>query len=329
MKQKLTAILAAFLCTFSSFPAAAAETENIYLLPNDNGYFYGFIAQTDGTVLTEDMIPFKDDAMYSGLQGWSVLTRPLAWDGFTETTYEGDTDSVYIVGIRQNDPELMNAYARELMLALDCVVNTYLFEYTSYQYAAYAGDITVVMNDPTVQLEDLDIPEFAEATVSGNSVHFDYPNSSLWEQAEIYVEEASGGTVSVDGNISIYEQEFLYQYAESLEEKYSEYFSDVIVELLFQEASENVSDEVSATVSPWQTAGDHNADGETNSNDAAALLVQAAEDGAAEASETTVSPDSDVNLDGVADATDAAYILQYSALKGAGMDPDWVEILKK
>ncbi len=346
MNKKIIATLTALLCTFSSFSAmmATAEEEvNPYLLPVDMGYFYGFIVETDGTELTAEMLPFGSDYQLMWIYTWDYITDKYYW-GYLDIDYT-PSESTYIVQMRSNKTDYLNNYARQAMLEVDCIEEAYLFEYTMYSYG-YAGFnvedgqegiFRIEMNDPSAQLEDLDIPEFEgmefvryeDLGAIYYNVGDNERDSALYADVVAYVDEASNGELSYPEFYSdIYSYEFLNNYADELAEKYSEYFT-IQTQFGYLENELTEPSSITFALPTWQTAGDHNADGETNSNDAAALLVQAAEDGAAEASAGTVSPRSDGDLDGVADASDAAYILQYSALKGAGMDPDWVEILKK
>ena len=81
--------------------------------------------------------------------------------------------------------------------------------------------------------------------------------------------------------------------------------------------------------------GDANGDVTVNAEDAAAMLIYAADKGAgetpflspAEAHNARLLSQADVNEDGVLDASDAAATLLYSAAKGAGEDIAWSDII--
>ena len=84
--------------------------------------------------------------------------------------------------------------------------------------------------------------------------------------------------------------------------------------------------ETSSDVSIWQTAGDCNADGEVNAQDAAEQLLLAAEAGTG--AEITVTGANDINADGAVNALDAAAVLVYAAAQGSGQTLSWTEILR-
>ncbi len=210
----------------------------------------------------------------------------------------------------------MYEVGRQLMLKYDYITNISIVTETDYAYGTWLDYCFAVEFSTGVTPESLDISELGEFTWY----------HSFGNLYGCFLENAEDSEFVKRINADTQYEEYVWgvNFSEELLSKYTEItdmFPDIVVPV--------ANDVKGESYSIWQTAGDHNADGEVNSNDAADLLVQAAQEGVAEASETAVSPDSDVNLDGVADSTDAAYILQYAALKGSGADADWVEILKK
>ncbi len=330
MKNRILAALTAFTCTAAmtlSVSAGEYAKDSSGLLSYVTTYsYYGLMVETDGTELTEEMVSGIDG--FQGLYNWEAYcSSDHAWtELLTDCTPEG---TAYMIHMDTNNKQTLTQLSRQLALNLDCVTNVQYVTRREYQRAVMAWKYTVETKSEDIVLDASTIPELSEFTCaqfeeapSDVGTVYTYVFAGDAENSELFPNYSTGW----DGQQSYDAYQLWNAFGQELVEKYSDILSSVRVETnLLEDAVEYEA----VPVSPWQTAGDHNADGETNSNDAAALLVQAAEDGAAEASAETVSPDSDVNLDGVADATDAAYILQYSALKGAGMDPDWVEILKK
>ena len=84
---------------------------------------------------------------------------------------------------------------------------------------------------------------------------------------------------------------------------------------------------IESAVPIWQSAGDPNADGEVTAEDAADLLITAADIGTG-ASIKAISAE-DVNADGFVSADDAAAVLCYAAAQGSGNPLNWIDILRK
>lgn len=82
--------------------------------------------------------------------------------------------------------------------------------------------------------------------------------------------------------------------------------------------------------SVWEHCGDFDGNGSSDSNDAAAMLRYAAEQGVQAGTELTAAQKAygDLNCDDLVDAADAAFVLVYSAEAGAGGTPDWLSILR-
>ncbi len=364
MKKRILSILTAAICTISTTLSlnVSADTfmeypittdpyvEDLLVLAKAPYLTNVILVHTDGTELTEDMVSGFEG--YSALYTWEYygvyisMEIPYMYDEITEDPSdlipcydclpdadqdgEPDKDNNYCIVLSEgyDDEASLQNFAKQLMLTYDFVEESYLFYTCAIEHYHNQFSFAVEKQDEELVLDMSMFPELGDdfeiETYTYNEVEYNSITFVGEEEGHPLFEKES--TMANDQS---YE---LYQRWTALGEQILADHSDIL-------SSVTLKCEVSPllvtykgfyeTEPVWQTAGDHNADGETNSNDAAALLVQAAEDGAAEASAETVSPDSDVNLDGVADSTDAAYILQYSALKGAGMDPDWVEILKK
>ncbi len=355
MKKNLLPILTACICIASSMLSITTYadtfmehpfTEDLLVLANEPHLRTFLLVHTDGTEMTEEMITDFDEG--SSICKWEdyayyiVANIPNINDEETgevvpyyhnlpDADQDGnpDKDNNYCVMLPEEyDEASLRSFAKQLMLTYDFVENAYLFYDSSVLYYYNQFSFSVEKQDEELVLDISMFPELGDDFEIETYTYNEVEHNSI-----CFIGEEEGHSLFEKESTMANDQSYeLYQRWTALGEELLANHSDILSDVSLTVTEQQVLGQYCGFFeleSPWQTAGDHNADGETNSNDAAALLVQAAEDGAAEASETTVSPDSDVNLDGVADATDAAYILQYSALKGAGMDPDWVEILKK
>ncbi len=316
MTKKTIFVLSAFCLAFTAFTPFAVNAETQVFEHEGRTYQtvgeeVKLLVKTDGTELTKDMLESVD-----GFQYMHELSSMMYYLGdFTVDSIE----NTYVIALTSEDSLVTSG--RSLMQQYTFIDSVYVVDVLHFSPYSWLYGFILTPSDSSTDLLTVSIPELAdfEGVYSSEVGVYCY---TLSESSTDFKSEMESENLS-----SNYEK-YLYMadYAEMILQNHSDILQSVEVEYLIEEIG---LQGITSGTPVWQTAGDHNADGETNSNDAAALLVQAAEDGAAEASAETVSPDSDVNLDGVADATDAAHILQYSALKGAGMDPDWVEILKK
>ncbi len=82
--------------------------------------------------------------------------------------------------------------------------------------------------------------------------------------------------------------------------------------------------------SAWEHCGDFDGNAALDSNDAAAMLLYAAQQGVQADTELTAAQKAygDLNCDDLVDASDAAFVLVYAAEVGAGRTPDWLSILR-
>ncbi len=339
MKKQFFAAVTALGCMAAAFSSVTASAEQFYF-PYEQPLYRGFIVETDGTELTEDMLPFAEDYYFMSLSTWGEFTDAYSW-GYNEIEYTPG-GLTYIVNMRQLDADSLSSYARQLMLELDCVENAYLFGYTQYGVGAVQwdmdGQFQATMKNPDVMLEDLDIPElegcfFNRYEQEDGTVTYTFgqngTDSQLYLTAEAYITETYGTVEGMYMSSSQYIYEYLDAIASTLETNYSEYFESVEVYFTFLEGVTAVPSEITSAVSVWNSAGDQNADGTVDAADAADVLAVAAQVGAgAAAPEDVVTSVCDVNADGAADAADAAAILQYAAALGSGREVSWMDILR-
>ncbi len=329
-------IIASFisLCTITSVLSSllcSAEYEE-YIGAHETGalaqihvHSLGYVVQTDGTVLTEEML--QEIAPTGTLYTWSEYNKyhdaAYYWRE-TEFSSVEDDASFYILQLDEETREEIDAIGRMLTLELDCIESVYYAEDYSYSNMLMQWAFILTAKDGAA-LDETSIPELSDFTCEqwGADGASEYTYTFVGDQDTSPLFDKGDYAGTLETSYAVYS--IWQEYAQMILDHHADKLQNVKVDA---DHLLNIFDTKAAATPIWQTAGDHNADGEVNSNDAADLLVQAAQDGVAEASETAVSPDSDVNLDGVADSTDAAYILQYAALKGSGADADWVEILK-
>ncbi len=322
MKKRLFAVLTALLCCGSAVLPVSAQVDYVRLTHeliaingnleyNPDTYLSGVLVRTDGTELTEEMLSGMEG--FEGLQDWESYSASVKADGTpdTELIPDGNGYMIFIDGTTS-----LKAAGRLMQMEVACITDIMLVHYMGCSPVDVFPAFTIQLTD-----ENTDISSISGFEGFAVSETFFVQDRTVIELVD--AENASfAAAAETEQDLYVYMQNF----AEEVMAANPGVFSEITP---YYEVTEILCDYGFTATPIWQTAGDHNADGEVNSNDAADLLVQAAQDGVAEASETAVSPDSDVNLDGVADSTDAAYILQYAALKGSGADADWVEILKK
>ncbi len=351
MKKRILSAITACICMASSVLSMTgyADTfmehpncDDLLIIAHDPTLSNVLLIHTDGTEMTEDMVSNFEG--YSSFPTWVdyaynstyMIYRDgemIPGDGTlpdADQDGEPDSDNNYCVTLAEGytDKASLQKFAKQIMLTYDFVEEVYLLNDRTITKCSNDFSFKVELLDGVQNLDISMLPELGEdfeiESYTSNEVEY--------YSVQFIGEEDGNPLFETDSERPSEASYTVYQRWIALGEELLANHSDILSSVTLKCTESQTLDIFMPffEVEPvWQTAGDHNADGETNSNDAAALLVQAAEDGAAEASAETVSPDSDVNLDGVADPSDAAYILQYSALKGAGMDPDWVEILKK
>ncbi|MBR4102321.1 MAG: hypothetical protein IKK51_10700 [Oscillospiraceae bacterium] len=323
MKKKLSALLTALACMASTagMPVSAVsegdyverEEGSLYYVQNASR-FYGIMVETDGTELTGDVFEGYED--YYGMQTWEEFTQLNPWgDCVTDIIPEGPA---YMASTHTFDEEALTAWGRTLMMENAAITNVYFVDYIDYQIALPTSEYVVRTKDPEVIPDEsfLPIPDGYELVHSEKGMaHYAVPDVP-WNEAvvEFYTE---------DGAVDRYEQYLYYcEKAEQLLSEHSDILSAVEAMILMVESD---SDEGAAIQSIWQSAGDCNADGEVNAQDAAEQLIAAAN--AATGGEIEITGANDVNADGAVNALDAAAVLAYAAAQGSGQDVSWVEIL--
>ena len=324
MKKKLFAFLTALACMASTAGMTASavskgdyverEEGSLYYVQNASR-FHGIMVETDGTELTEEVFEGYED--YYGMQTWEEFTQVNPWgDCVTDIIPEGPA---YMASTHTFDEEALTAWGRTLMMENAAITNVYFVDYVDYQIAIPSGEYIVRTKDPEVIPDEsfLPIPDGYELVHSEKGMahySFDY----------LLRDEVIVKFYTEDGALDKYAQ-YLY-YCEKAEQLLSEH-SDILsaVEPIIDKLESN-PDEGAATQSIWQSAGDCNADGEVNAQDAAEQLIAAAN--AATGGEIEITGANDVNADGAVNALDAAAVLAYAAAQGSGQNLSWVQILR-
>ncbi len=324
MKKKLFAFLTALACMASTAGMTASavskgdyvERENgsLYYVENA-GRFHGIMVETDGTELTGEVLEGYED--YYGMQTWEefAIQNPL-YEIVTSIVPEG---TAYMAHTYTFDEEALTAWGRTLMMENPAITNVYFLDYISYNYALPTSEYIVRTKDPEVIPDEsfLPIPDGYELVHSEKGMaHYAFADLP-WNEAVVkfYTE---------DGTIDRYEQYLYYcEKAEQLLAEHSDILSSVEPQIIMPDVS--ASNDCSVQ-SVWDGAGDCNADGEVNAQDAAEQLIAAANAGTGGEIEITAA--SDINADGEVNALDAAAVLAYAAAQGSGENVSWVEILK-
>ncbi len=314
-RKRITAFLTALsvITAFSALPVSA----ELYVSPaGDMSYltktaFSGVVVETDGTALTEEMV--NTFAGYRAIVNYEDFTAPLGWGSF-ETSIVPD-GTAYMLYTENLDDDALTALGRTLMLEMDFITNVYLVEQLMYEEIVSNYEIFVKTLNEEIVLSADQIPELEGFTI------IQYENSV---DATL---QASDDTIAMMNEQEFTEYDrYLYfnELADSLRTDYADTFASVKYGVTVLE--QNGSTEY-GTLAAWSTAGDPNADGEVTAEDAADLLITAAEIGTGASIKATSAED--VNADGSVSADDAAAVLCYAAAQGSGNPLSWVDILRK
>ncbi len=266
------------------------------------------LIETDGTALTEEDV--------QGLPDFKSF-RIITWGEdemieYVDLSYEKGR-TLYLVYF--NNQNALRETARKLQLQNDCICNVYITrsESVSPVFAPWYFEIKTI--DENTELNVKDFPQFLTLlpNVDGEKNEwFAYMTDELQEISDASYEPNS------------YDE---YLYAESIAEEVLSQHSDVLLEVKpTPSRMQAIFSQELKTQSIWQTAGDCNADGEVNAQDAAEQLLLAAEAGTG--AEITVTGANDINADGAVNALDAAAVLVYAAAQGSGQTLSWTEILR-
>ncbi|MBR2914097.1 MAG: hypothetical protein IKC40_09280 [Oscillospiraceae bacterium] len=324
MKKKLSALLTALACMASTagMPVSAVsegdyverEEGSLYYVQNASR-FYGIMVETDGTELTGDVFEGYED--YYGMQTWEEFTQLNPWgDCVTDIIPDG---LAYMAFTYTLDEEAMTAWGRTLMMENPAITNVYLLDYVTYTAAYPTSEYVVRTKDPEVIPDEsfLPIPD-------GYKLEHSEKGMALYAVPDIPWNEAVVEFYTEDGAVDRYAQYLYYcEKADQLLAEHSDILSDV--EPLYNIPANGLTSGDCTVQSIWQFAGDCNADGEVNAQDAAEQLIAAAN--AATGGEIEITGANDINADGAVNALDAAAVLAYAAAQGSGQNLSWVEIL--
>ncbi|MBR2913939.1 MAG: hypothetical protein IKC40_08475 [Oscillospiraceae bacterium] len=322
MKKNLLALLTAICCISACGTMSGSSAWYHFRTKNGGiGYDYqcemykGFLVETDGTELTEDML--------QGLSGFSHLI-PL--ERFTYTTVWGKCSinyqpegTAYMVGIDSDDAETLTKLGRSFMLSNGCVTQVRLVDFEKYGTAVAGPTVEIKPKDDTAELNSEVIPEL-EGFESAYNPYMGY------KFTRYHAEECNCALCSDLKEVSQGGYDYylcMQAFADELAAKYSDLIDSAEARVYDMETS---ATSTSWDVSIWQSAGDCNADGEVNAQDAAEQLIAAAN--AATGGEIEITGANDVNADGAVNALDAAAVLAYAAAQGSGQNLSWVQILR-
>ena len=321
MKKNLLALLTA-ICCISACGTMTASSAWYHFRTKDGGIGYdyqcemykGFLVETDGTELTEDML--------QGLSGFSQLI-PL--EHFTYTTVWGKCSinyqpegTAYMVGIDSDDPETLTKLGRSFMLSNDCVTQVRLVDFEKYGYSVAGSAVIIIPKDDTVKYNIEVIPELEGFDFVHNPYMYTFKRNHT---ENCNCDLCSDLREVPQGGYDYYLR--MQAFADELAAKYSDLIDSAEARVYDMETS---AASTSWDVSIWQSAGDCNADGEVNAQDAAEQLIAAAN--AATGGEIEITGANDVNADGAVNALDAAAVLAYAAAQGSGQNLSWVQILR-
>ncbi len=322
MKRRLFALLTALACLAGFAPAVSASAA-LYTRTKRGGIGYdyhfemykGFLVETDGTELTEDML--------KGLSGFSQLV-PLeefvykaSW-GQCSISYQPE-GTAYMVSIDSDDPETLTKLGRSLMLSEECITQVRLVDFEKYGTAIAGSSVIIQPKDDAVEINSEVIPEL-------EGFEFNYNSFTGYTVKRNHTEDCNCDLCSDLREVSAGSYDYylrMQDFADELSGMYSDLIATAEARVYCLEESYT---ETSSDVSIWQTAGDCNADGEVNAQDAAEQLLLAAEAGTG--AEITVTGANDINADGAVNALDAAAVLVYAAAQGSGQTLSWTEILR-
>ena len=344
MKKKMIALLTALCCASSvaSLTASAEHDRRWEFVELENGRLgcisdrcsYGLLVETGDSEMTLDtLVPFgyvdikdmmvKDIDIY-GLYPLEEYCEYMystwySWKDSVETSGKGN--AYVIKADYMTDDELLTL-ARQLTMELDFVENVQIINYV------YTSTLIVFPNEFSAKLADtaqdpksIDfsaMPELNGFTIQGVYDGSVTVNSEKGE-SESYRTAAEGkGYENYESYLK------LNEFADSVQEKYSDVFAEFEPQFLLGATGE---DPVMNLTPIWDNAGDSNSDGAVDASDAANVLNIAAQNGTGANIKATAADD--VNADGAVNATDAAAVLCYAAAKGTGADVSWVDILRR
>lgn len=313
----MIAVITAMIASIGSMPASAV-TEGTYVQYGESSLaavtsverFSGVMVETDGTALTAEMLADMDG--YQEMMSWDAFCKDTAWGSITTSIVP--QGGAYMIYTDSMDEESLTAFGRRLMLEQEAITAVYSVEQIVYNLAYASGEIILYTADPEQVLDESSIPELADCETTWNSGSVSYILD-----AEILDE---------DGFRDYYaEYQYRLAHANSILEAHSDILSGVNVVATILEGSGETG---AAVASVWEGAGDVDADGTINSEDAAGVLIAASAVGSGGESgfSAAQSTAADINGDGVTNSEDAAEILQYTAAIGSGLEMTFEEFVK-
>ncbi|MBE6849879.1 MAG: hypothetical protein E7502_08295 [Ruminococcus sp.] len=342
MKKKMTALCTA-LCCACSMASLVVSAEHDYtcefveLEDGGLGYIadrcsYGLLVETGDSEMTLDtLVPFgyvdtKDmrvqdtdiHKLYT-LEEYREIVNFMWYmvEGSVETSGEGN---VYVIKADYMTNDELSTLARQLTMELDFVENVQIINHvytaTSVDFQnSFCAKLADTAQDPK-SIDFSAMPELNGFAVS--DVHDEkFRVSAGKEKSESYLAAA---------DCKGYERYLkLNEFADSVQEKYSDVFAEFEPEFLLLESGEAPTSMELTDI--WNNAGDSNSDGAVDASDAANVLNIAAQNGTGANIKATAADD--VNADGAVNAADAAAVLCYAAAKGTGADVSWVDILRR
>lgn len=321
--KKTIAALTALICVCSAaaFPVSASDNIDFPSMETINDYVgypeYGggmeerevstmsyFIVETDGTEMMTVDVPYLTKLAASEITDEDIAG---CYGGL-----EYHADSLYYE-VHLDSLEHMTAVARNLWLENDSIRNIYFIRKDNRTGVDGPWGLSIYPKDENAQLEVRDFPDFNALTKSNeDAVWYAGLSPELRELREL--------TCTTDYEDYL----FMSGLAEQLMAEYGDVFDHIELEWSGKEGS---SSYFYMTQTAWATAGDPNADGTVTAEDAADLLITAAEAGAGAVIAATAA--ADVNADGTVGADDAAAVLCYAAAQGSGNPLSWLDILRK
>ncbi len=320
MKTKISAILTALYCFISLTSLTASAVNNVSEMTERDGLLCneyraidaGLLVETDGTVLTEEML--ADFPACTGVMTWDLYAMPGA-DYLMEPT-EIPEENAYFVIVPAGEQYELEAAGRKLLQEYDCLTSARLVQYCDYTFTGWDYVYSVETTGADVVLDETSIPELSEFTIEETHVDGFYRYTLETPEDSAFAKEVSGEYRSY----SLYEAAL--EYGNALAEKYSDILMSVKPSIVIALSPSGTEYEF---LSVWDTAGDLDTDGKIDASDAAELLVLSAMRGAtvnggADPFTAEQKSAADLNGDTFCDANDAAYILQFAAEAGAGSE---------
>ncbi len=322
IKKKLLALTTALACMASTAGmtvSAVSKGDCVELWDGVLTYiqaaerFCGIMVETDGTELTEET--FAGYEGYQVMQTWEEFTEHHTWgEKVTSVIPEG---LAYMASTYTFDEEAMTAWGRTLMMENPAITNVYFLDYIEYSGSAYvdSGGFIIRTKDTEVILDETIFP-----TPEG------YERGEVEKGKAIFWVESPDDIVHFYTENGSYDAYAQYLYYRETTDKLVEDYRDVLssVELVLS-MPEDPSTADGVVQSVWDGAGDCNADGAVNAQDAAEQLMIAANAGTG--GEIEITSANDINADGEVNALDAAAVLAYAAAQGSGENVSWMDIL--